>query len=808
MSLLFTSLLVGCTDNPVTGDTSTGGSSSTSTSNATDTPTAAVDTIDMDGTSSSTGGTTEDTSGSSSGTTGPGMVCETFLCGALLACCAADEACVAGECAPGCAGEVRCGDDLEVCCPEGQVCLDGACAAGTGACATNADCEPGSYCDPAAGQCFAGSDSPACSHPDEGIAVDLEWAFTEDEVITMPVVVDVTGDGVPEVIVSTTRQTGLEADYVIGELICLDGATGALVWRISDDPGNDRFGALGRATVAAGDVSGDGAPDIVYAGLYDDPVTKLSRIHAVDGDGEFLWTARNPDDSDVLLFRIDNAAPALVNLDDDPMAEIAFGAAIFDHDGLMVWNQGGNGVTVGSPHAKGMPDLILYQGGLPVFADLTGDARPELITGREAWSIDWVAGDPPVVTLTQLWQDQSGFGGDGWPAVADLDGNGTPEVVLVAWPEIKVLDGATGKLWCGVDATGVMCDGNDALRTQPIGINPPTLLGGPPTIADFDGDGRPEFGLTTGTVYTMFDLNRPGEEIVKPQNEPAPGPGDIYTRWLSPVQDKSSAATGSLAFDHDADGAAEVFYQDECYLRAYDGATGEVLLELANSTATIHEYPVVADVDGDGASELLLVANHSNAEPNQLCVQADGDWSVRKGVYAYGAAADDWTQTRRLWTQHSYHVTNADSAGNVPMIEFDNWTTPGLNDFRTAPHGEAVVSVTNAPDLTVSLAVGLAECGDSLVLRASVVNEGSLGVAAGALVRFYAGTDGMGEVLATVPTAVALVPGGLTVVETVVAAPPGGETASFYVEVDPEEAIGECFEANNGALAFQAGCPG
>jgi hypothetical protein len=43
------------------------------------------------------------------------------------------------------------------------------------------------------------------------------------------------------------------------------------------------------------------------------------------------------------------------------------------------------------------------------------------------------------------------------------------------------------------------------------------------------------------------------------------------------------------------------------------------------------------------------------------------------------------------------------------MMEQDNWTTPGLNNFRQNVQGAGVF---NAPDLSVSLAVGLDKCDD------------------------------------------------------------------------------------------------
>src|SRR5690606_33910781 len=187
--------------------------------------------------------------------------------------------------------------------------------------------------------------------------------------------------------------------------------------------------------------------------------------------------------------------------------------------------------------------------------------------------------------------------------------NGTPEVILAASGQVRILDGLTGKLWCGVDPTGVICENNDALRTQPRAV-PGGGLGGPPTVADFDGDGRPEIGIAGASQYTVFDIHREGEEISKPANDPMPALGAIYRRWSNPTQDQSSNATGSSVFDFQGDGAAEVTYNDECYARVYSGKDGTVLLQIENSSGTIHEYPLVVDADADGNSEILMVATN------------------------------------------------------------------------------------------------------------------------------------------------------------------------------------------------------
>ena len=789
-------------ETPTTSSTTSDDTTQSVPTTSTDTTTTTTDTTGdttttTDETTGTTDGTTGPVSATSTGDTDTGDLCMTILCGDPAVCCLDTEECLDGACQPICESGVRCGADQEECCAAGDVCVGDSCTTPGALCNDSYDCPPGNYCEAVVGKCLPQPDPLLCEVVPsfDNISVQLEWSWTANEVLVIPLTADVQGDETPELVINTNKVDNLT--YGRGEIVLLNGATGTEIWRIPENPAMQQYGSWGAATPALGDFNGDGKPDIFYSGRQDGQ--KFAMVHAVDGNGQHLWTGHNPDGSPVKI-RWDNGAAAVANLDNDPEAEIAVGGVLFDNDGLMVWNQGGNGGIIGTPTDNLNPPKLLYTGGLPTFADLTGDGKPELITGREAWTINWIPGDPPTASLTLLWKNMDGKGNDGWPSVGDLDQNGTPEVILVAWPDIKVLDGKTGKLWCGVDPTGAMCEADDALRTQPLTI-PGNGLGGPPTIADFDGDGRPELAIAAASAYTVFDINRAGEEIVKPGNDVAPMPGALFRRWSQATQDQSSNATGSSVFDFQGDGAAEVTYNDECYARVYSGSDGKELLKIENSSSTIHEYPLVVDADADGNSEILMVANIVGS-----CA-AQG-YAPRKGVFLYGDAGDGWVPTRRVWTQHTYHVTNAVSTGNVPPLEDNNWSVPGLNNYRQNVQGEGVF---NSPDLTVQLAIGLGNCPDGLELIATVRNEGAAGVPAGIAVDFYAGVDATGTLLGSDVTAKALLPGGSTKLTLIVPAPADGQTQDYFVEVDKasegDGAVLECNEDNNGGQTTMAACP-
>ncbi len=736
--------------------------------------------------SSSSGETTVGEGGSSTEDTGGESVCMTVLCGPSGTCCAANEDCVVDQCQPACDSGVRCGETQDVCCAMGQVCLANSCEEHGDPRIDSFDCGEGFFCEPTLEQCLPQLDPVECEIvPEfEEIAVALEWSYETHEVISIPIVADLDGDGAPDVVVNVTQQEGLS--WPGGRIVVLDGRTGAVKYELDEDPDNGSYGSHGRSTAGVTDVNGDGLPDIVYAGRS----AGGSPIIAVEGStGTLLWVSHDAGGT-TERFSVENGAPSFANFDDDPEAEIVFGATLLDNDGLVVWDEGGNGAAFGTNAG--------YTGGISALADLTGDGYPEVVSGAQAWSVAWNGGGGmPTATVTQLWD---AGGDDGYPAIADLDLDGNPEVVLVANGFVRVLEGDNGLGWCGVDPSQIACNADIGLRTAAVPI-PGGGRGGPPTVADFDGDGRPEIAAAGGASYTVYDLYREGEIIAGASN---PSLGEVFERWSRTTQDQSSNATGSSVFDFQGDGAAEVVYADECYMRVYDGSTGTVLAEEPSSTATIHEYPLVVDVDGDGNSEILVVANDSHGSCDAIA-----GYEEKRGVFVYGDAFDRWVGTRRVWTSHAYHVTNTTSAGNAPVMEVDNWTQPGLNNYRQNVQGAGVF---NAPDLEVELQALLSECSNSaLVIVATVRNAGALGVPAGVEVTLFEGGDDSGAEIGTQSTAVALLPGQSTQLTWEVPIAAAGTAMDFFVVVDGADAsagvVEECDEENNDAVSLDAECP-
>jgi hypothetical protein len=255
--------------------------------------------------------------------------------------------------------------------------------------------------------------------------------------------------------------------------------------------------------------------------------------------------------------------------------------------------------------------------------------------------------------------------------------------------------------------------------------------------------------------------------------------------WLVPTTDCSSAQTGSSVFDFNGDGRAEVVYSDEQYLRVYDGVTGDVLWKTCNTTGTLIEFPVVADVDADGHADVVVAANDYSG----ITCREGG--TKQRGVRVFADTAGSWVRTRRIWNQHAYHVTNVEEDGTIPTEQEKNWLHPRLDNFRqnVQPFGEL-----SAPDLVVVLAV----CTPDGQLVATVRNVGSAEVPAGVVVAFYEERPGGAERIGEATTTRELAPAESEVVTLDTGAPP---TANMvYAVVDdgmPAHLWRECRTDNN-----------
>jgi len=429
--------------------------------------------------------------------------------------------------------------------------------------------------------------------PNDSFEPDVQWEFIGPpgygSCLTPPLVANLTDDNddgeidlcdIPDVVVVA----GPGSEGGAGHIFVLNGETGAVQLEFDH---NVQLGA----TPAIGDIDNDGVPDIVTV----EPVGSCMLV-AFSATGTLLWTSDQPWSS------CQTGAVALADLDADGDVEIIAGSNVYDHLGIQQFSA---------------PFDALYSASMA--ADLDGDGQLEAIFGHAAYRADgseyYHRADVQAATGSITAH----------PQVANLDDDPEPEILLAVDTGIWLLDHEGNVQWQNFAPTGESYDWNR-----------------PAAIHDFDGDGQPEFGVSSLNHFGVYET-------------------DQSLLWVANIVDTSGQA-GGTAFDFLGQGRAQGIYADETNMWVFDD-DGTILMSTPRSSGTWIEYPTVADIDNDGSAEILVGANSG------FTVQAIRD------------VGDAWIPARRIWNQHTYHVTNVREDGTIPANEPPHWEN--LNTFRT-----------------------------------------------------------------------------------------------------------------------------
>ena len=405
------------------------------------------------------------------------------------------------------------------------------------------------------------------------------------------------------------------------------------------------------------DDNGDGfvdvcdTPDIVVAAV-DLPPGKQDpwpsgHLHVIDGAGGHSRRIITPIDAAV--------NPALGDLDGDGVAEIVALQAqgpnspyqlaqrrllAFRADGELLW--------------AGAHWQLSRGGGALSIADLDGDQQPEVLAPEYVTNADGEL----------LWAPPSPAQAYSMPIAVDLDLDGALEVLfggtaytntgvkLFDTPTVPANQGSVAVANFDADPTpelyvqhagshGVIEHDGTLKAACPTGtVDLPGAGGYPVAIHDLDGDAQAE--LLFGYGDHLYVLGIEGEACV--------------VRWSQKI-DTSDGISSGTAFDLLGDGKSEAIYADRSHIRLY-GEDGTLVFQDLHSARESIANPVVADIDGDGAAEIVIVSSEPVAGPDPLM--------LTPSLVVLENVDDGFAPTRRVWNQHTYHHSGVSELGRIP----------------------------------------------------------------------------------------------------------------------------------------------
>jgi hypothetical protein len=253
-----------------------------------------------------------------------------------------------------------------------------------------------------------------------------------------------------------------------------------------------------------------------------------------------------------------------------------------------------------------------------------------------------------------------------------------------------------------------------------------------------------------------------------------------------------------------------------------NGLTGDVLFSVPRSSTTRFDYPVIADVDGDGHTEIVTAQNDhtdNGCQPTDVANHHETvSFKSTHGVTVWSDAVQSdkkrWAGSRPIWNEYSYSINNVNDDGTVPAMDqvssmFGSDQYP--NSLRQNVQGATGKSLQR-PDLTVS-ANALVKCQRSAVpratLSANLCNRGLAAVAAGAATLRMATVSAPDDALCEVANKTQLAPGKCEPITCDIPVPKNPASVDIRVSAEAADAVPECTVGqNNTAVITNVYCSG
>jgi len=292
---------------------------------------------------------------------------------------------------------------------------------------------------------------------------------------------DVNGDGIPDLLAASPG-----GDPSAGSVSVLSGVDGGVIQLMVGDSAGDAFG---RSIAAAGDVDADGFPDwIVGAPDADIPAKSAGLARVFSGaTGTVLFDLRGT----AFIDRLGTAVAGAGDVDGDGHGDVMVGAPLADggafNGGEATVVSGASGVSLWSVWGTGPADQLGFW--VAGVGDANGDGLSDVAVGApgddvggvDAGSVSLLSGLSGVSIWT-VAGDQVGAGLGPVSSVGDLDDDGLADVAMGA-PHDSAGSVDGGAIWVRSGSTG-------AEIVRFAGPSPYGWLGvGLCGVGDVNGDG-------------------------------------------------------------------------------------------------------------------------------------------------------------------------------------------------------------------------------------------------------------------------------------------------------------------------------